>query len=94
MEGSTVTPIIEHCCLIITKHSWNLDLILIYIYRVYTVIRLRGRTPDAGSDPPFAPPCKREYTAPIAGSDPPFALLLKGRVRPQMRGLTRHLRSF
>ena len=59
-------------------------------YRVYTVIRLRGRTPDAGSDPPFAPPCKREYTALIAGSDPPFALLLKGRVRPQMRGLTPH----
>ena len=57
-----------------------------YIYRVYTVIRLRGRTPDAGSDPPFAPPCKRNTPAPIAGSDPPFALLLKGRVRPPDAG--------
>ena len=46
--------------------------------------------PIAGSDPPFAPPCKRNTPAPIAGSDPPFALLLKGRVRPQMRGLTPH----
>ena len=41
-----------------------------YNYRVYTVIRLRGRTPDAGSNPPFAPPCKRNTPAPIAGSDP------------------------
>ena len=51
----------------------------VHSYRVYTVIRLRSRTPDAGSDPPFAPQCKRNTPAPIAGSDPPFALLLMGR---------------
>ena len=37
----------------------------IYIYRVYTMLRLRGRTPDAGSDPPFAPQCKHRSPAPI-----------------------------
>ena len=56
----------------------------------YTVLRLRGRTPDAGSDPPFAPQCKRKSPAPIAGSDPPFMLLQICRVRPRMRGLTLH----
>ena len=44
-------------------------------HRDYTVLRLRGRTPDAGSNPPFAPQCKRKSPAPIAGSDPPFVLL-------------------
>ena len=57
-------------------------------YRIYTVLRLRGRTPDAGSDPPFAPQCKRKSPSPIAGSDPPFVLLQICRVRPRMRGLT------
>ena len=60
----------------------------IYIYRVYTVLRLWGRTPHAGSDPPFAPQCKCKSPAPIAGSDPPFVLLQYCRVWPRMRDLT------
>ena len=38
-----------------------------HLYRVYTGLRLHGRSPHAGSDPPFAPRCKCKSPAPIGG---------------------------
>ena len=38
-----------------------------HFFHVYTVLRLRGRTPDAGSDPPFAPQCNANHLPRLRG---------------------------
>ena len=38
-----------------------------HFYHVYIVLRLRGRTPDAGSDPPSAPQCNANHLPRLRG---------------------------